>query len=185
MQCGTQPKAVFTLAKLSAISVGLSCTPYCLGHLGRRDRWDRIISIFFCHVTQDDQCKYFFKSLSPMVLLTNFANVNETQFRSLLSGNPYWRGRISTIDLLVLTSSDQLLFILKLYFLSYKTSYLNKEVNCIVPSLSVRVPWLLCLPSLMLNVLLLLTCVVSLSWMLLCWVSWSLQKNFIFCENIK
>ncbi len=32
------------------------------------------------------------------------------------AGNPYWRGKISTIDLLVLTSSNQLLLILKLYF---------------------------------------------------------------------
>jgi hypothetical protein len=32
------------------------------------------------------------------------------------------RGRISTIDLLVLTSLDQLLFILKIFFLVYKTS---------------------------------------------------------------
>ncbi len=31
------------------------------------------------------------------------------------AGNPYWRGRISTVDLLVLTSSDQLLLMLKLY----------------------------------------------------------------------
>jgi hypothetical protein len=49
------------------------------------------------------------------------------------SGNPYWRGRISTVDLLVPSSSDQLLFILKL---------LNEEVNCTETSPSVRVPWL-------------------------------------------
>ncbi len=47
-------------------------------------------------------------------------------------------GRISTDDLLVLTSSDQLLFILKLYFSFYKTNYLNEEVNRIERSPSVR-----------------------------------------------
>ncbi len=31
-------------------------------------------------------------------------------------GNPHWKGMISTIDDLVLTRSDQLLFMLKLYF---------------------------------------------------------------------
>ncbi len=33
------------------------------------------------------------------------------------AGKPYWRGRIRTVDLLVLTSLDQLLFKLKLNFL--------------------------------------------------------------------
>ncbi len=46
--------------------------------------------------------------------------------------NPYWRGRLSTIDLLVLISLDQLLF--------NRSSYLNEEVNCIKPSPSVSVP---------------------------------------------
>ena len=42
---------------------------------------------------------------------------------------------ISTIDLLVLASLDQLLSLLKMYiFLSYKTSYLNEEVNRTGPS---------------------------------------------------
>jgi hypothetical protein len=53
------------------------------------------------------------------------------------AGNPHIRGRISTIDLLVLTSSDQLRLILCIY---YKTSNLNVEVNCTEPSPSVRVP---------------------------------------------
>ncbi len=47
------------------------------------------------------------------------------------AGNPIWRERISTVDLIVLASSDQLLFVLKkTIFLSYKTRYLNEEVNC-------------------------------------------------------
>jgi hypothetical protein len=32
------------------------------------------------------------------------------------SGNPYWRGRLNTVDLLVLTSLDQLLLKLKILF---------------------------------------------------------------------
>ncbi len=47
------------------------------------------------------------------------------------------KGRISTADLLVLTSLDQLFFKLKLFF---KTTYLNSEVDCTEPSPSVRVP---------------------------------------------
>ncbi len=40
--------------------------------------------------------------------------------KTVNQGNSYWSGRISTIDLLVLTSSDQLFFILKvsLFFLT-------------------------------------------------------------------
>ncbi len=42
-------------------------------------------------------------------------------------GSPYWRRRISTIDLLVL-QTDPLLFILKnIFFFFSKTSYRNKE----------------------------------------------------------
>jgi hypothetical protein len=59
-------------------------------------------------------------------------------FRASLSADqyePYTReallkGRISTVDLLVLTGSDQLIFMLKLYFFFfYKTTYLNEKVN--------------------------------------------------------
>ncbi len=49
-------------------------------------------------------------------------------------GSPYWKGRLSTVDLLVLTSLDQLLLIVNHYLLFYKTSYLNGEVNCTLPS---------------------------------------------------
>ncbi len=53
-------------------------------------------------------------------------------------GNPYWRGRISTTDLIVLTSSDQLLLKLICFVFFYKTSCLNEEVNCTDPSHSVK-----------------------------------------------
>jgi hypothetical protein len=57
------------------------------------------------------------------------------------SGNSYRRGRISTVDLLVLTSLDKLLFTQKiLLFFFYKTSYSNKEVNRTEPSPSVSAP---------------------------------------------
>ncbi len=57
------------------------------------------------------------------------------------SGNPYWRGSISTVDLLSLSSSDQLLFMLKRCFsFSYKTTNLNLEVKCTNPSPSIRIP---------------------------------------------
>jgi len=49
-----------------------------------------------------------------------FANVNTTLFFDtlmiLLPGMPYLRGRLSTLDLLVVTSLDNLLLILKTLF---------------------------------------------------------------------
>ena len=39
-------------------------------------------------------------------------------------------GKLSTVDLLVLTSFNQLLFILKLFFLIYKATHLNEEIDC-------------------------------------------------------
>ena len=48
--------------------------------------------------------------------------------------------RLSAVDLLVLTSLDQLLLILANAFF-YKTSCLNEEVNRTEPSPSVSVPW--------------------------------------------
>jgi len=70
-----------------------------------------------------------------MVVLKILAVSCELAVPSEWAGNPYWRGRISTIELLILTSSNQLLFVLKLciYNLFYETSYLNKEVNCTEP----------------------------------------------------
>ncbi len=54
----------------------------------------------------------------------------------------YWRGRLSTVDLLVLTSLDQIYW--KCYLPFYKTIYLNEVVNCTEPSPSVILPWLKC-----------------------------------------
>jgi len=47
-------------------------------------------------------------------------------------GNGVLRGRISTIDLLVLNSSDQLLLVL-IFFSFYQTSYLIEDVNITEP----------------------------------------------------
>ncbi len=57
------------------------------------------------------------------------------------SGNTNWRERLSTVDLLVLISLDQLLLKLKT-LLSCKKSYPNEEVNCTEPSPSDSIPWL-------------------------------------------
>jgi hypothetical protein len=47
----------------------------------------------------------------------------------------------STVDLLVLSSLDQLLLILKTFLLFSKTSFINEEVKCTELSLSVSVPY--------------------------------------------
>jgi hypothetical protein len=57
-----------------------------------------------------------------------------------ISRNPYLRGRLSMVDLLVLTSLDQLNFILKIIFTFFDEEV--KEVNCTESSPSVSVPWL-------------------------------------------
>ncbi len=46
--------------------------------------------------------------------------------------------RLSTTDLLVLTSLDDLLLILKTLVTFYEMSYVYEEVNCTEPSPSVR-----------------------------------------------
>jgi len=56
-------------------------------------------------------------------------------FMTLRTGNSCCSGGLSMVDFHVLTSLDQLLFILKIlitYF--YKINNLNKEVDCTKPS---------------------------------------------------
>ncbi len=55
----------------------------------------------------------------------------------------YWRGRLRTVDLLVVTSLYKFLLIVKILFTFYKTRYLNVEVNCTEPSLFVSFLWFL------------------------------------------
>jgi hypothetical protein len=53
----------------------------------------------------------------------------------------YRRGGLSTVDLRVLASLDQLLFIMKILFtFFYKTTYPNEKVNCTELSLTVSIP---------------------------------------------
>jgi hypothetical protein len=62
-----------------------------------------------------------------------FRNFGRNTFRKCKES--LLKERINTIDLRVLTSSDELLFIMKLYFFFTKTTYLN-EVNCTEPPFS-------------------------------------------------
>ncbi len=54
-------------------------------------------------------------------------------------GKSYWRGRLSTVDLLVLISLDQLLFIIKMLIAFLR--YMLEEANSTDPSRSVSIPW--------------------------------------------
>jgi hypothetical protein len=59
-----------------------------------------------------------------------------------IPGKPCERERLSTVDLLVLTSIIQLLLVMSTSITFYKISYINEEVNRTEPSLSVSVPCL-------------------------------------------
>ncbi len=50
------------------------------------------------------------------------------------------RERLRTVDLLILTILDQLLYKLEILF-TFFTKQVNEEVNCNEPSPSVSVPW--------------------------------------------
>ncbi len=63
------------------------------------------------------------------------------------AGNPSLRETVSTVDLLVLTRTDQLHLIWKTVFTFYKTGYLDEEVYGIDPFPSVSIPWLECFSS--------------------------------------
>ncbi len=61
--------------------------------------------------------------------------------RAAKPGNPYWKGRLNTIDLRVLTSLNEF-YAENIINFCFKTSYFNEGVNCSEISPSVRVPWL-------------------------------------------
>jgi len=74
------------------------------------------------------------------------------------AGNPHRRG-ISTVGLLELTSSDQLLFILKNYYIeNYIATYLIDRTK---PATSVRVPWIGIVSC---QVLILITLILFIAW---------------------
>ncbi len=69
-------------------------------------------------------------------MVVDIFQLEKQQQKIIRPGNPYWKGRNSTVDFLVLTS-------LKIYIsFFYKTSYLNVEVNSTEPSPWVNFPWL-------------------------------------------
>ncbi len=67
---------------------------------------------------------------SPKEIDLNLNKKLSQDFEVVQQGNPNWRGPIGTVDLLVLTSSYQMLIILKIYILLFdKTSCRDEEVN--------------------------------------------------------
>ncbi len=86
---------------------------------------DKISLIIFSQFK--NKTKTFFTNGYQKVFLacSNYAHKEQT----FQLGNPYRRERVSTVDLLVLPSLDPLIFIIKLFLLFYKKSYLNEEVN--------------------------------------------------------
>ncbi len=73
-----------------------------------------------------------FLSAEPPFCMTN---INRCR-----AGSPHWRGRLSTVDLLALTSLDNLLLIMQTLFSFYKICYLNEEVNGTEPPLQLGFP---------------------------------------------
>jgi hypothetical protein len=89
------------------------------------------------------------KLLSATNVINTYNNRHDTQHNDSLcwvslsfvilsvaasSGNPNWNGRISTVDL-VLTSSDRLLFILKLSYFFTKPPILMRRLIVLFPGL--------------------------------------------------
>ena len=67
----------------------------------------------------------------------------------VIPGKPYWRGRLSTVDLLILTSLDQLIFILKVFI-----GILKKQVTLMRRSNVQSHPFQLMFPGYSYNILL-------------------------------
>jgi hypothetical protein len=69
------------------------------------------------------------------------------EFPLFRAGNSHRKGRLSTDDLLVITSLDQLLLKLQILLkFFYKTSYLNEVVNCTEPFTVQSLPLSKCSP---------------------------------------
>ncbi len=55
------------------------------------------------------------------------------------TGNPYWKGKLSTVDLLV--RLDQLFFVTgNIIYLCFKMIYLFEEALCTKPSIQLEFP---------------------------------------------
>ncbi len=71
-----------------------------------------------------------------------------SKYKSIKSGKSYCRGRVSTVDLLILTGLGQLLFKLKILFtFYYKTSYLLRSTVLLL-GLEMKLDWIRVLWSL-------------------------------------
>jgi hypothetical protein len=85
----------------------------------------------------DPQLVASVKSLNMFTPVTTyFVTLNEKP------RNPYWRGRLSKVDLLVPTGLDQFISKLKIKFTFIsKQATLMRRSTVLTPSLSVSVPW--------------------------------------------
>jgi len=87
----------------------------------------------------------WFTSISKTWKSSNITPTNcslgKTFWVSSYSQNPYWSGRLCTFDLLVITSFDEVLFILKILFPLF-----TKQATLTKRSTSLKVPWLILLP---------------------------------------
>jgi hypothetical protein len=101
-----------------------------------------LVKVFFEYFSNIFLCHFLFcRTVARFEPLISGSVVKCVTAVPLAPGNSYSRGRISTIDLLVLNKSE-LILVLKMYFFPfYKTSYLNKEVNRTEPFPILRVPW--------------------------------------------
>jgi hypothetical protein len=74
--------------------------------------------------------------------ITSPKNILHKIFSSMLSQpwKPYWKGRLSMMDVLELSSIDQFFYIENIIYLCCKTSCLN-DVNCTELSPSISIPW--------------------------------------------
>jgi len=103
-----------------------------------------------------------------------------------VSGNPYWCGRLSTVDLLVLTSLDEFLFLL-IFNRFTKQATLMRRPTVLSLSLQLVFPGTHSItnsrhsdtqhqvPS----------CLVSLCWMPRCWLSWRLFFITLFTGSTR
>jgi hypothetical protein len=58
------------------------------------------------------------------------------------AGKSYRRESLRTVDLLVLSNIDQILFTMNILFTFLQTSYLNEEVICRDPFPEASIPWI-------------------------------------------
>jgi hypothetical protein len=71
----------------------------------------------------------------PQSIIVSLLYNLKGSFLTLLSGNPYWKGRLSTVDLLVLISLDMLLLLLQKLFtiLQNKLTYGGGQLFLTIP----------------------------------------------------